>query len=123
VKKKLDDIFSLFIRQRKADANGFVKCYTCPTTKHWKEMQNGHYIPRQHMATRYLIINNNPQCKNCNENLRGNLEVYREKLIAEHGLTEVEALEKMKYDTLQMKQSDYKEQIEFYKNKLQTIKQ
>ena len=39
--KKLDKIFSEYIRKRDADENGYVKCCTCPTVEHWKEMDCG----------------------------------------------------------------------------------
>ena len=43
LKKKLDKIFSEFIRRRNADHLGRVKCFTCGVEKHWKEQQAGHF--------------------------------------------------------------------------------
>lgn len=83
VKILLDDydiIFSQHIRLMYADEFGMVQCYTCPTIKHWKQMQNGHYIPRAHMPTRFSAKNCRPQCKDCNEHKNGNLIVFAERL-------------------------------------------
>jgi hypothetical protein len=63
---KLWKEFSEYIRRRNADENGIVECFTCHSRKHWKEMQAGHGIPRQHWGTRYDEINVQSQCKKCN---------------------------------------------------------
>ena len=36
LKKKLDVLFSQYIRRRNADHLGRVKCFTCGVEKHWK---------------------------------------------------------------------------------------
>jgi hypothetical protein len=79
----LDIIFSQLIRLKEADENGMVQCFTCPTILHWKYIQCGHFIPRAHMPTRFSEKNCRPQCKTCNEDLRGNLIVFAEGLEAE----------------------------------------
>ena len=63
---KADKYFSLFIRLRDADENGLARCCTCGTMKPIKEMDCGHFIKRQHMATRFSEINCACQCKRCN---------------------------------------------------------
>jgi len=79
----LDIIFSQLVRLTYADEHGMVQCFTCPTIKHWKKMQCGHFIPRAHMPTRFSMKATRPQCKVCNEDLRGNLAVFSERLEAE----------------------------------------
>jgi hypothetical protein len=79
----LDIIFSQLIRLKEADEHGVVKCFTCDDVKHWKDMQCGHFQPRAHMPTRFSEKNCRPQCKHCNEDLRGNLKVFAERLEAE----------------------------------------
>ena len=58
--------FSRYVRWLHADADGMVKCSTCSTTKHVKEMQNGHFMSRRHYSTRWLLTNCAPQCYGCN---------------------------------------------------------
>ncbi len=60
-KKKLDHSFSQWIRI-KDSVNGVATCVTCGAKSDWKHMQNGHYIARNHMATRYDEQNCNVQC-------------------------------------------------------------
>ena len=66
LKKELDRVFSIFIRQRDSDDNGFGHCVTCGLWKHWKQMDAGHYVPRQDLATRWEQKNVHIQCKRCN---------------------------------------------------------
>lgn len=89
---QLDGYFSKFIRQRDADENGIVKCFTCETRNHWKEMDCGHFQKRQHMATRYDEINCQTQCKDCNWLKQGNDEVFARNLEREYGYGTVERL-------------------------------
>lgn len=65
-KESADRITSKYIRQKWADENGFVKCVTCETVKHWKEMHCAHYIERGKMRTRWLEENLRVACPSCN---------------------------------------------------------
>ena len=48
VKKKLDTIFSQYIRLKDADHNGDVTCFTCGKVSHYKSgMQCGHFQSRK----------------------------------------------------------------------------
>jgi len=64
--KKLDTIFSQYIRLREADNIGFVECFTCGKKDHWKKLQNGHFQSRRHYATRWDERNCQVQCVGCN---------------------------------------------------------
>jgi len=64
--EKLWKVFSEFIRQRDADENGIATCFTCGLKRHWRDMDCGHGIPRQHKATKFDERNNHAQCKKCN---------------------------------------------------------
>lgn len=66
LKKELDAVFSRWVRLSHADASGWVVCYTCNTRYHWKKIQNGHFIRRQYLATRFDPRNCRPQCVGCN---------------------------------------------------------
>ena len=63
--KKLDKVFSIYIRKRNA-VDGYVKCVTCGTRKHWKEEDAGHFVSRRHYATRWNPKNVHVQCKSWN---------------------------------------------------------
>jgi hypothetical protein len=83
--KKLWKVFSEFIRLRDSDKDGNCKCITCSLVRHWKKMDCGHGIPRQHMATKYSEINNHAQCKRCNGFEGGKREVYKEEVDKRYG--------------------------------------
>lgn len=86
----LDTVFSRYIRIKYADNDGLVSCFTCNDKPiHFTRMQCGHYIPRTHLATRWLEENCRPQNEHCNCMLSGNLEVFKERLEEERtGITD-----------------------------------
>jgi hypothetical protein len=63
--KKLDTIFSKYIRQRDAKKE-VATCFTCGKKAHWKKLQNGHFQSRRFYATRWDEINCQVQCAGCN---------------------------------------------------------
>jgi len=63
--KKLDKVFSVYIRTRNAKKN-LVQCVTCGVRKHWKEVDAGHFVSRRHYSTRWNSQNVHAQCKSCN---------------------------------------------------------
>jgi hypothetical protein len=75
-KKLADTWFSLYIRIRQTDYQGYGKCITCGARKHWKLADCGHFQSRAHMATRYHDFNSHIQCKPCN-GPRGGGEQYK----------------------------------------------
>jgi 5-methylcytosine-specific restriction endonuclease McrA len=66
LKKELDRVFSIAIRTAKIDENGATRCVTCDRYDHWKNLDAGHYVPRQDLATRWDPWNVWPQCRPCN---------------------------------------------------------
>ena len=68
-------LFSRCVRLGAADHNGFCQCFTCGTSKHWKQIDAGHWIGCGKKATKYHIDNVRPQCKQCNK--WGHPKLYR----------------------------------------------
>tara|TARA_R100000951_G_C2596215_1_gene166728 strand:- start:480 stop:872 length:393 start_codon:yes stop_codon:yes gene_type:complete len=64
--KKLDTVFSKYIRLRDADTEGYCRCSTCGEVHHWTKIQAGHFISRKHYATRWNEENVHAQCVACN---------------------------------------------------------
>lgn len=84
-----DQILSLYIRHLYADNKGICTCYTCGVRLPISQMQNGHYIHRTDMGTRFLTDNCRPQCPPCNSKHNDDPEPYRTKLEQERkGITE-----------------------------------
>lgn len=82
---KLWKIFSQYIRLRDSNENGFCICCTCGAIRYWKDMDCGHGIPRQHMATKYDEKNNGAQCSGCNNYGRGMPQKYKEFVDKKYG--------------------------------------
>lgn len=112
--KKLDEVFSRYIRQKYADDFGMVSCYTCGTKKHWKEMQNGHYISRGHMATRWEESNCRVQDSACNVFRNGNYVEYSHRLLKEIGEEALDELMAKKKEIKQWSIKEIQEKIDYY---------
>jgi hypothetical protein len=112
-KKKLDAIFSQYIRQKYADENGNCRCYTCGYVNHWKKLQNGHMVSRYYLATRYDERNCRPQCYTCNMFRNGMIPDFSQRLEIELG----EGITKELYKKAREITRDYpyREETERYK--------
>ena len=64
--KRLDTIFSKYIRLRDSDPEGYCRCSTCGEVHHWTKIQAGHFISRKHYSTRWDEENVHAQCVACN---------------------------------------------------------
>ena len=115
--KKLDTVFSLYIRQRYADRNGMVKCCTCSTVKHWKEMDCGHFMSRKHMSTRWVEDNCSTQCKKCNVFRYGEAYLFSVFL----GSELADSLYQMSKKTVKYSNVDLEEMIELYNKKVKYL--
>lgn len=118
LKKKLDAVFSLYIRHKYAQ-DGMVRCYTCSVSKPIKEIQNGHFVPRNILATRFLEDNCRPQCVGCNMFQRGRPDEFAAKLEREEKGT-VERLNSYRYQA-PIKYFPYEEKIEYYTQELKKL--
>lgn len=90
LKKKLDEVFSIFIRTRD---NGV--CFTCYSKNEWRYTDAGHFINRKHLTTRWDERNVHAQCIGCNRFRNGNKEdyaVHLEKLYGYGILQELQSL-------------------------------
>lgn len=83
--RKLDKVFSEYIRLRDSDSNGICRCITCGRIRDWKYLDCGHYIKRQYKAVRFNEINCNAQCKPCNGFDQGSDTKYRAALVKMYG--------------------------------------
>lgn len=113
LKKAADAIFSLYIRTRDGG-----QCYTCPNKNEIKRMQNGHFVPRQYMATRYDETNNHCQCYACNMLYNGQPSAYAARLKRDFGEDVVEKLESRRKEILRLPPEYYEGIISTYKQKL-----
>ena len=118
--KKLDQVFSIYIRKKYSDTFGMTTCYTCGKLAHYKDMQNGHYISRGHMATRWDESNCRPQCVGCNVFKNGNYVEYAHRLLQEIGEEGLNALMEKKKLIRQWTIKELEEKIAYYKSCIAT---
>lgn len=122
LQQRLDIVFSEYIRLRDANENGFCRCVTCGNMWQWRLIQNGHYIDRRHIASRYDERNCHAQCPKCNIGLRGNLETYKRTIVEKYGVKTLEELESAKRSVKKWTVSDYQDRIAYYKTEVKRIK-
>lgn len=116
--KKADAIFSQFIRLRD---NG--KCYTCGLQKSYKEMQNGHFVPRQYKSLRYDEVNCHCQCYACNMLYNGQPSAYAKRLEEDYGVGTVARLESKRKDICLWREQEYTALIDKYTAKVLEMSQ
>ena len=84
--KKLDAIFSQYIRLKNADEFKNVTCFTCGKIDYYKKgMQNGHFQSRRHYSTRWDEKNCQVQCSGCNVFKYGEQYIFATNLDAKYG--------------------------------------
>jgi len=114
--KKLDKVFSIYIRKSYANDFGMATCYTCGKFAHWKDLQNGHFISRGHMATRWDESNCKIQCSGCNIFKNGNYTEYSYRLLKEIGEKGMDELMAKKKQIKQWSIAELKELIKKYES-------
>ena len=121
--KKLDRIFSLYIRLKYSDKHGYCVCISCWKKDYYKRMHNAHWISRGKIATRFEEDNCRPACPACN--------TYRPEFhIRQFTLWQIKRLWQKKVDELikkwnqlkRFKTSELEELIEYYKKAVEKLK-
>ena len=117
LKKELDKWFSLYIRLREATNEGLVQCFTCGNVNSYKVgMQNGHFMSRQFMATRYDEQNCQVQCVGCNMFKFGEQFKFSLALDYKYGKGTAEELLHKSRQINKMSSKDFEEKISYYKD-------
>ena len=120
--KDLDKVFSLFIRMRASDENGYATCFTCGQVKKWKEGDAGHFISRGAYSTRWNETNVQFQDKKCNIFQSGQQYLFSVALNRLHGEGTADALYAMSRQTRKYGVGEIKAMIEIYKDKVERLK-
>lgn len=106
LKKELDRLFSIYIRKKYPEY-----CYTCGKRG---VLQNGHFVPRQYLATRWEEKNCRPQCIGCNIFGNGQILEFEERLKKELGDVVVEQLKASRHQIIKLDRIWYETQIKLY---------
>ena len=120
--EKLDEIFSKYIRLKYADYSGYCHCISCGGYHHWKSIQNGHYMSRRWLPTRWSEDNCRPQCVACNIFNQGNIQMYRIALIKEIGEQRVNLVEaRARQETCKYGEFELNAMIQHYTKEVERI--
>lgn len=92
--KKLDKVFSQFIRLRDSQPFGYkaFRCISCGQVKPFDQMDCGHFISRVHMSTRFDENNCHGECKACNRFRADHMIYYQANLVRKIGQDKVDIL-------------------------------
>jgi hypothetical protein len=118
--KKLDTIFSQYIRQRYA-INGISECFTCGVKNEYKKQQAGHFASRRHYSTRWDEFNVQVQCYSCNICNQGMQFEFGKKLCLKYGDNFAEDLMKKSKEIVKFTESDLTHLINYYTQKVTYI--
>jgi hypothetical protein len=88
----------------------------------WKDAENMHFVPRQHMALRFSEINCHAGCTRCNHFLNGNIEEYVLHLKKDYGNDIVEKLTIAKRKPNKISEAEYRTFIASYEKEIKKLK-
>lgn len=101
--------FSIWIRLKYADKDGYCYCYTCGKKVYWKgeNLQAGHF--NQGRLNAYLLNEKEvrPQCYECNCCRYGEQHEFGEKLRKEIGEEEFKKVKQLKHKTIKYTKQDW----------------
>lgn len=120
--KELDVWFSRYIRLKYSDSRGYCRCISCGKVYFWKEIQNGHYMSRRYMSTRFSEDNCRPQGVECNIFNQGAIQMYRRALIKEIGEQRVDLIEvRARQENKNWSLFELRQLIEYYKKEVEKL--
>jgi len=102
LKAKAWRLFSVYVRTRWADKDGYVKCVTCGVDKHWKELHAGHFFEKStcNLPGYFSESGVHPQCPQCNLFKSGNKDQYALWLEKEYGHGIIQELDEERKKTV-----------------------
>ena len=121
LKNRLDRVFSVWTRRRFADQSGMVRCVSCGATKHWKQIQAGHFQKRHYLGTRWHPENVAPQCVACNVFGSGNLAAYAAWGVNRYGQDWPARMVSLSKETVKWSRTDLQQLIEDYETRLRHL--
>lgn len=116
--KKLDRVFSEYIRRSALTPQGYIRCFTCGAFITFRQCDCGHYVGRECMSTRFYERNVAPQCHSCNRYAEGRKDIFAINLQKKYGQGILEELNRKKNEIKQWTAGELEEKIEYYKQKV-----
>ena len=119
--KRLDKVFSSYIRLRDSDDNGIVRCFCCGKVDHYKTMDCSHFVNRKHLSLRFNEINCQTTCRACNRFDEGNLPAFAINLQNKFGNDIIQKLLISKNNYTKLSQFDIDTLEKYYKMKIKEL--
>jgi len=116
--RKLDKIFSAYIRQRDADKKGYCTCCTCGKKLPITQIHCGHFMSRRFMITRWDEENCSAQCAGCNTFNQGEQYKFGVFLDKKYGEGKAQELLEKSRKTMKYSVTDLQELFEYFKKKI-----
>jgi len=110
--------FSLFIRLRDSDFDGFCECVTCHKVDYYKLMDSGHFVSRDRKSTKFDEKNNHAQCPACNRFKSGKQYEHGIAIDQKYGHGTAEELLLKSKMTCKRSSGDLINLITYYKNEV-----
>ena len=117
---KLDKIFSQYIRLRESK-NHNSECFTCGKVDHWKKLQNGHFMSRKHLSTRWDETNCQVQCAGCNVFRYGEQYKFSVGLNNKYGDGTADAMLQKSRETLKIDNAELETKIKYYQDLVERL--
>lgn len=120
LEKKLDRIFSEYIRKRDTK-NGVGRCCSCGAFKAYDQLDCGHFINRKWRATRWDEQNCHAQCISCNRFDEGNAAGYALYMVDTYGRERVDYIRAKSRETAKFSDSEGELLIKHYKAEIKKL--
>lgn len=122
LKAKLDTIFSQYIRLRDSNDEGLGQCITCGIWVPYKQADAGHFMTRNHLATRFHERNVHLQCKGCNGPRGGMQYEHGKQIDAKYGAGTAEKLAWTSKQNTRIDRGTYMILIDLYTKQVAKLK-
>lgn len=119
--KKLDRVFSAYIRLRDVMPNGCFRCISCGKIKRFEQGDCGHFYSRIRMATRWDTDNCHLECRACNRVSADHLIDYRRNLEEKIGLDRIQRLEVVAKSQKHWLDFELQERIDYFTNEVKKL--
>lgn len=120
--ERLDAIFSMYIRLRDSDDNGYFHCISCGLTRPWSSADCGHYYSRSNMSIRWDEDNAHAECVMCNRFSPDHLAGYERNLVEKIGQERVDALSVKAHSVRKWSEWELEELIKEYQSKVDDLR-
>ena len=120
--KKLDPIYSWYIRLSALNEEGYLFCFTCGLPFTFRQVDCGHYAGRGNISTRFMEENTQVQCRKCNRFSEGMKDIFAIKLQEKYGEDILQKINDQKNSIKFLSARDLEDKIIYYKSEVKRLK-